>query len=856
MAGMTAKQVQDKGAGGMRRPGRGIVRSGLLSGICLAAMVLPGPALAWVENLGFISDLIHPDVSNGVGIGLFLGMVGYGVAATILRIRERETSQARIGGLLREIERLRSDADRAQLLQSADRQILVCWPPGGEARIEGDIVDIAGAAAARRVLAFGTWLHAKDAQALETAVSALKGKGEALRMIVRSKDELYLEAQGRIVAGQALLRIRHVDEERRERLRLADQLQGLRVEFDRLTGALDRIPQPVWMRDANHKLTWVNPAYAIAVEAASPQDAVARGLELLDTRERQTLETGLREACAFSSRLPAVVAGRRAVLDVHAFQGEGGGGGIATDVTELNKAEQAVRHEIEAHERTLDQLPTAVAIFDQGQRLVFCNRAYRDLWGLSEAFIETKPKDGEILDQLRVKRRIQEPADFQKWKSELFGAYTALSAREDLWHLPDNRSLRVVINPNPQGGITYLFNDVTDKIALQSSLEALNHVQRETLNTLREGVAVFATDGRLKLSNTAFAELWKLPPELLRLAGHMPQGPHVDEVVRLARIMAPEDPFWDSVIGAVTGLNDRRMAVSGRMARSDGSIVDCEVAPLPDGATLVTFTDMTASVNVERVLKERNEALEKSDRIRSDFVHIVSYELRSPLTTIIGFTQLLGDGIAGTLNAKQQEYAGHIMRSSRALMALIDDILDLASIDTASLELELGYVDLRDIVAAVMEGVQQRVDDAKLTVSVRIAENLGLFAADARRVRQIVFNLVSNAIGFSQQGQVIQILGDVQGSGTNRMIVIKVVDQGCGIPPELQERVFERFESHSLGSRHRGVGLGLSIVRDFVELHGGRVTLDSEPGRGTAITCLLPDRELPTDSAAPAQQAS
>ena len=126
------------------------------------------------------------------------------------------------------------------------------------------------------------------------------------------------------------------------------------------------------------------------------------------------------------------------------------------------------------------------------------------------------------------------------------------------------------------------------------------------------------------------------------------------------------------------------------MERRDGSALDCTAQPLPDGATLLTFIDVTASVNVERALTERNDALERASRLRDDFVHHVSYELRSPLTNIIGFTQLLGDETVGALNPRQREYAGHIMRSSAALLAILNDILDLASIDTGSLELVAG----------------------------------------------------------------------------------------------------------------------------------------------------------------------
>jgi signal transduction histidine kinase len=288
-----------------------------------------------------------------------------------------------------------------------------------------------------------------------------------------------------------------------------------------------------------------------------------------------------------------------------------------------------------------------------------------------------------------------------------------------------------------------------------------------------------------------------------------------------------------------------RTSLSCRIERRDGSALDCTAQPLPDGATLLSFTDVTASVNVERALTERNEALERASRLRDEFVHHVSYELRSPLTNIIGFTHLLGAETAGPLNPRQRDYTDHIERSSKALLAMLNDILDLASIDTGSLELTPEIVDIRSTIEAAMRGLEDRLAESSLTVAIDAPEDIGTFIADGKRVRQILFNLLSNAVGFSSPGQTIEVSARKR-SGE---VIFAVKDQGRGIPPEIKARIFERFESHTLGTRHRGVGLGLSIVRSFVELHGGRIELASAPGVGTTITCIFPNerRESPSD---------
>jgi signal transduction histidine kinase len=495
---------------------------------------------------------------------------------------------------------------------------------------------------------------------------------------------------------------------------------------------------------------------------------------------------------------------------------------------------------VEAHRRTLDQLATGVAIFTADQRLEFYNAAYRVLWGLEPAFLDSQPSDSAVLDRLRATRKLPEQADFRNWKNELHEAYRALEPRQHEWHLPDGRTMRVVMTQNPDGGVTYLFDDVTERLKLTRRYEALIGVQGETLEALSEGVAVFGSDGRLDLHNPAFARQWRLEPEALN--GRDGERPHIETVLRWCRTLYGSDAFWAKLRGAVTGL-ERREPMTARLERLDGSVLDCATVPLPDGATLVTFQDITDSVNVERALIERADALQDADRLKSAFVHHVSYELRSPLTNIIGFAQLLEDPSTGPLTGKQREYLGYIGASSSALLTIINDILDLATIDAGGMTLDLKAVDIRAAVEAAAEGVRGRLAEQGIRLDVRAATDTGSFMADERRLRQILFNLLSNAVSFSPAGETVRLTVE----RGEEAVVFSITDHGPGIPDAIGEKVFDRFESHALGSGHRGAGLGLSIVRSFVELHGGTVKLDSAVGRGTTVTCVFPlkhaDRE-------------
>jgi signal transduction histidine kinase len=810
------------------------IRTRLLSGIASAAAgVVPSSAHALTLgafSADFLPSLLWFDPRSAFGFATLTGLVIFSTTLAILHVRERRVWTERERGLVLEVDRLREANDRVGLLMGSEGQVFVIWSGRDEEpTLEGDASLFTPGGNPHRLLAFGSWLAPADAARLEGAVEHLRSRGEGFRIVLKSQAGSFLDAEGRAVGGQALLRLRDVTGYRADLLRAEQETSEARHILQSFRALLDKVDEQVWLRDASGRISYANKSYCAAVEATSGADAVHRSLELLEQGDRSEAARRRERGETFKARVAAIVAGARRVLDITEAPLPDGSGGLAKDVSELEAMRADLQRQMQAHVRTLDQFPTAVAMFDAGQRLVFHNTAYRQLWDLDLAFLASRPSESDILDRLRAARRLPEQADFRAWKAGVLDAYRAVEPRETWWYLPDRRTLRVVANPNPQGGLTYLFDDVSDRMHLESRYNALIQTQSETLDTLSEGVALFGANGRLKLFNRAFARQWKLEP------GALAGEPHVDAVVALCGRLAPAGA-WDDLTGAVAGFSDMRLRVGTRMERADGSVLECAAEPLPDGATLLTFVDVTASVNVERALTERNDALERASRIRNDFVHHVSYELRSPLTNIIGFAELLGAETVGKLNERQRDYAGHILESSGVLLAIINDILDLASIDADTIDLARERVDIRDTIATAAKGIKHRLVENDLELVVDLQPDIGTFTGDSKRIRQILFNLLSNAAGFSLPGQAIRVTARRLGG----VVMLSVADQGRGIPQEVISRVFDRFESHTGGTGHRGVGLGLSIVRSFVELHGGRVELDSEPGRGTTVTCYFP----------------
>ncbi|MBC8013870.1 MAG: PAS-domain containing protein [Methyloceanibacter sp.] len=509
---------------------------------------------------------------------------------------------------------------------------------------------------------------------------------------------------------------------------------------------------------------------------------------------------------------------------------------------EANKAERShseTKPSLETRFRSFDRLATAFAVFDAEQRLTHFNHAYVELWQLDPEWLATHPRDGEILDRLRQARRLPEKADYRQWKKGWLGSYGSNAQVEDQWHLPDGRTLHVVADSEGEAGVTYLYENVTEQLALESRYNALIEVQRETLDTLREGVAVFAPNGRLRLYNRAFATIWRLNPRQLD------NEPHIEEIITWCRVLYDAPEAWEGIKTTVTAIVAERLAYEKQFDRRDGSVLACAVLPLPDGGTLLTYVDVSDAKHAERALIERAEALEAADRLKTAFISHVSYELRTPLTNIIGFSELLASPIAGPLTEKQRDYLSDIRLSGRTLLAIIDDILDLATIDAGTLELKLSPVKVRDVIGQAVQGVEERLKQNNVELDIAVAPGIDEFVADGRRVTQMLYNLLSNAIGFSEPGGKIALACGCDGA----MIAFSVEDQGVGIPADYQQAAFDRFESRSHGSRHRGAGLGLSIVKSLAEIHGGTVSLDSAPGRGTRVTVLLPLKHKPAGEA-------
>lgn len=671
---------------------------------------------------------------------------------------------------------------------------------------------------------------------LRQRMAALMSEGKPFSLTLSGPSGRFIEADGRAAGSQLVLwlsdsTIRGLEESgARGRLEEARSL----VAEDPLAflDMLGRAPFPAWRMTASGRIHWVNTAYVDAVEGKSAADVIDRQL-LLEAGIPLQAGEALKEARPVSAVRGAVVAGERRALDVSLFPVSGGAAGIAFDITRGEEARVALKRFREAHDETLNHMAEAVAIFDRSKRLIFYNHAFARLFSLEEAVLNERPGHGSLLDRLREDKLlpIAATADYASWKAAELGHYERPPGTEmpdELWPLPDGRTLRVARQRHPLGGVLLIFEDMTDQLALQAQYNTLIKVQRATLDRLHEAVAVFGPDGQLQLHNAAFERLWKLKGEEL-------EGVGFAAIAEACHTLHPDPEAWASLKARITDPSpESRTAKTGEIRRSDGSVLTWLTRPLPDGATLIAWDDITDSRRVEDALRERAEALEDSEKIKTTFVSHVSYQLRTPLTTIGGYADLLAGGFAGELSDRQKEPVAAIQTASGQLAKLIDDILDIAAIDAGQLELDLGDVHLDVLANEAGELVSMRAEHAGVKLAVETDGKCGPVRADGPRLKQVLYNLLTNALDHVDQGGRVEIGAAVKGKEAR----FWVSDNGAGIDKDKQASVFERFERGT--SVRAGAGLGLALVKEIVRLHGGWVELDSTPGRGTKVTCHLP----------------
>ncbi|OLP15868.1 hypothetical protein BST81_23880 [Leptolyngbya sp. 'hensonii'] len=411
-------------------------------------------------------------------------------------------------------------------------------------------------------------------------------------------------------------------------------------------------------------------------------------------------------------------------------------------------------------------------------------------------------------------------------------------------------------NPLRMIGINY---DITH----QKQAEAALRESERRYATLAEAspVAIFQLDaaGHCTYVNNRWSEMMGRPPESALGTGCF-QTLHPEDQAQILQDWANK---FEHGIGLGEGYQ-----IECRHVHTDGRIIWTynQVLPETDAEGIQvgyigTLTDITDRKQVEAQLRQTNEHLAYATRLKDEFLATMSHELRTPLNAILGMSEGLQDGVFGSINDRQMRAIATIERSGKHLLELINDILDLSKIESGKLEVEMGEVFIRNLCDTSMTFVRQMAIQKKIQLSSQIPQDIGQIQADDRRLRQVLINLLNNAIKFTPEGGSVTLEVSRQASyqmeslanmpTSNSWVLFSVTDTGIGIAAEDLNKLFQPFMQidSSLNRQYSGTGLGLSLVRRIAELHGGAVTVRSELGQGSCFTVRIPDRTCPLNEA-------
>ena len=685
-------------------------------------------------------------------------------------------------------------------------------------------------------------------KALERGCSALRGKGTPFDLVLKSQGRL-IQAVGQRAETESgeqladLVWMRDVTDlvSGDVTVKPEPSLANASGFDDRhLTALLDAMPVPIWLRDSKLNLAFANIAATDIADMTS--DLAKRAKEIsAPVSERRLIDQDGTATLMDINEIPLASIGG-GTLGYAVDRAAEPSGGADSDATKPPPGPAPLNDSV------LDDLPTAIAIFAKDTRLEYFNVAYTKLWSLDRDWLLGGPNMSELLERLREDRSLPEVADFRVFKEQEIARFRALGGPvDDMMHLPDGRSIRHRIAPYGDGGLAHTFEDQSERLDLQRSYNEQGAVQMETLDNLHEGVAVFGSNGRLQLFNPVYAQLWELRESDLN------EHPHLTEVLDKSRHLIPPpegmdvwgDEDWSNHKALVSARLLSRAQSDGKIRLSNATVVEYANVPLPDGAVLLSYIDITDSARIEQALRERAQALEDANQMKSQFIADVAREIRTPLNTVIGFADMLGQEYFGKLNPRQDEYARGIAGTSKNLMGVVGDILDLAAMDAGQLELSLDSVDLHGLLVSALHLVEDRAKRKDIRLTFECPPEIGWVIADSERLKQIIYKLLANAVSYTPPHGSVTL----KGARTKSDVEIIISDSGVGISQDEKERIFTAFDkgssdapanSSNSGEQDRGVGLGLTIVKRFIERLGGAVEIRSQLGRGTTVICRLP----------------
>ncbi|GHU10865.1 two-component sensor histidine kinase [Alphaproteobacteria bacterium] len=685
-------------------------------------------------------------------------------------------------------------------------------------------------------------INREDANQLSTLFGQLKKNGVPFNIAVSAlANDKIIEIRGSKIALNGLETIilwgKDITEPFTEIQDLKNRTAAAEKTMEEFLEMLNVIPMPIWKRNSNLEITYCNKAYADALDSPS-EKIIAKNTPLIPGNlfgQGHSLAENARKC----NRMQVisqftVIKGVRRKLSVHEVPtSRGNSVGFATDITSEENLSSSLDRIVTANYEVLENLSTAIAIFSENTRLVFFNGAYQKLMKLEQSWLHSKPTYAEILDERRNNRQLPEHADFQAFKKSQLALFTSITTpSQELMHLPNGNTLRTLVAPYPLGGLIFIFEDVTNSLALQRKNNTLLAVHKETIDHLQEGIAVYGSDNRMKIVNNSTIKIWDIKDKETSDL----KGIHLSELLDIIKDSLDYGEDWKSFKeNSISNLTDR-IAKTGKLTKKDNSVILFSYIPLPDGAHMLSYTNITDSCIVEKAIMERSQALKAAQQLRYEFVYGISTELKEPLNALIGFAELLMHQYYGVLNDKQLEYCKYILDSSNQLYQMTNNLLEMVSVDIESSKLDMSTFSIHETINEVIATVEKRTKEKNINIITCFEDISAKFTGDRKRIKQAIFNILINAIQFTPINGKIELR--LVSDDNNMKIIIK--DEAIGLHVNDDVEIFKKSHKKATIKYVESNTASMPLVRSLIELHGGSLGVKADPNGNTCVICSLP----------------
>ncbi|MEM6971510.1 MAG: PAS-domain containing protein [Pseudomonadota bacterium] len=661
------------------------------------------------------------------------------------------------------------------------------------------------------------------------ALDILVDRGLPMRLLVSDQSGAPWELVGQPRGGELVITMHDASlmltELRKSQRRISAREQALEEgmsERQVMSALLGSGAAIAWQRNGEGAIQWS--AGTVASRLGQVLATQTTALIGARTAEQVPDDTGI-----IRSRLEILPTGEVEPLPLQIMEiptGDGDIVGLATDATVAAQAERTLGRFVQTMTETFAHLTAGLAIFDRNQKLVLFNPAFAQLLQLDPAWLANRPSLRDIIDALRANQRIPETGDYHGWRKRLLSLFdnTERADLDEIWHLADGTNIKVLARPHPHRSLAFVFDDISDRIRLEQRYRQSIDLQEATLNRLQEGLAVFGADGRLRILNASFTQIFGIDTALLQ------PGMHVREIVRLIGDMTVETDLWDKVTTAVTA-DETRSPWAERLTLGSSRILRLRLAPLPGGDTMLVIADITDSERFAVALSERNSALESAEEMRTAVLDQISHRLRTPLNTIFGFGQLLNDPRFGSLTERQREYAAGILEASGQLLDTIDEVTDLASLQPGEAAETMREPTLDETVELARTLIEKRAGEAGVTLRTELAGGDVRVACDTGTLRQIAFNMAAGAVQRAAVGSTVRIVTTPPSGDGVTISVIEQLRDGVELTLDAEQ---SRSLPPAAAQQGRDTAASLEVTARMVEAQGGRFSYDPSTPSGTA----------------------